>query len=66
MTSHQIVFRPRILFWRGCTRLEVIGSDTLHLPMHIMHPEWASTWDSEGAMAAETRRIVERIWSPKG
>jgi glyoxylase-like metal-dependent hydrolase (beta-lactamase superfamily II) len=36
-------------------------ADTLHLPMQITHPEWSSTWDSDGAVAAETRRrIVEQ------
>jgi glyoxylase-like metal-dependent hydrolase (beta-lactamase superfamily II) len=36
-------------------------ADTLHLPMQITHPEWSSTWDSDAAMAADTRRrIVEQ------
>ena len=36
-------------------------ADTLHLPMQITHPEWSSTWDSDGAMAADSRRrIVEQ------
>ncbi len=36
-------------------------ADTLHLPMQITHPEWSSTWDSDGAVAADTRRrIVEQ------
>jgi glyoxylase-like metal-dependent hydrolase (beta-lactamase superfamily II) len=36
-------------------------ADTLHLPMQITHPEWSSTWDSDGTVAADTRRrIVEQ------
>lgn len=50
----------------GATSLRVEGggqaalllADTLHLPMQVTFPEWSSVWDSDKAVAAQTRRWV--------
>jgi glyoxylase-like metal-dependent hydrolase (beta-lactamase superfamily II) len=33
-------------------------ADTMHLTVQATHPEWSSVWDSDKALAAQTRRHV--------